>query len=65
MEITSSLIKSSSFRKFNASKIDYPLPSIDGLIGHIHNEFLGAWDHYTIQAREEYLSMKCCLKERI
>ncbi|KAL6963076.1 hypothetical protein U1Q18_038041 [Sarracenia purpurea var. burkii] len=27
----------------------------DVLISHIHQEFLGAWDHYTAQATEEYL----------
>ncbi|CAL9217700.1 unnamed protein product, partial [Arabidopsis halleri] len=39
-------------------------PSIDALVGHIRNEFLGAWNHYTDQAREEYLSMKCCSFKR-
>ncbi|KAK9750015.1 hypothetical protein RND81_02G166600 [Saponaria officinalis] len=34
--------------------------TVDAFIGNIHNEFLGAWDHYTTQAREEFLSMKCC-----
>ena len=34
--------------------------SVDAFIGHIHNEFLGTWEHYTVQAREEYLNMKCC-----
>ncbi|KAK9733620.1 hypothetical protein RND81_04G079400 [Saponaria officinalis] len=34
--------------------------TVDAFIGNIHNEFLGAWDHYTTQAREEFLIMKCC-----
>ncbi|XP_024014520.1 uncharacterized protein LOC112088468 [Eutrema salsugineum] len=38
--------------------------SVDTVIGHIHNEFLGTWDHYTIQAREEYMSMRCCSFKR-
>ncbi|KAK1398016.1 hypothetical protein POM88_007879 [Heracleum sosnowskyi] len=39
-------------------------PSVDALIMYVHNEFLGAWDHYTNQAREEYLSMRCCSYKR-
>ncbi|ESQ51075.1 hypothetical protein EUTSA_v10023188mg, partial [Eutrema salsugineum] len=38
--------------------------SVDTVIGHIHNKFLGTWDHYTIQAREEYMSMRCCSFKR-
>ncbi|ESQ44532.1 hypothetical protein EUTSA_v10003477mg, partial [Eutrema salsugineum] len=38
--------------------------SVDTVIEHIHNEFLGMWDHYTIQAREEYMSMRCCSFKR-
>ncbi|KAK9665956.1 hypothetical protein RND81_14G149000 [Saponaria officinalis] len=34
--------------------------TVDAFIRNINNEFLGAWDHYTTQAREEFLSMKCC-----
>ncbi|KAK9705313.1 hypothetical protein RND81_07G047500 [Saponaria officinalis] len=34
--------------------------TVNTFIGNTHNEFLGAWDHYTTQAREEFLSMKCC-----
>ncbi|VVB04430.1 unnamed protein product [Arabis nemorensis] len=39
-------------------------PSVNALIGHIHNEFLGTWDHYTVQAREEYLNMRCSYKRK-
>ena len=39
-------------------------PNVDALIAHIHTEFLGAWDPYTSQAREEYLNMKRCSFKR-
>lgn len=38
--------------------------TIDALIMYVYQEFLGAWDHYTTQSREEYLSMKCCSYKR-
>lgn len=40
------------------------LPNIDSLIIVIHKEFLGNWDHYTSQIREEFLAMKCCSFKR-
>lgn len=39
-------------------------PNVKALIMNVHNEFLGAWDHYTTQARKEYLSMRCCSYKR-
>ncbi|GAA0141758.1 hypothetical protein LIER_35455 [Lithospermum erythrorhizon] len=39
-------------------------PTVDSLIAHIHNEFLGSWEHYTTQSREEYLATRCYFFKR-
>ena len=39
--------------------------NVDALIAIIYSEFLGSWDHYATQVREEFLSMRLCSFKRI